>query len=162
LKPFHSAAGATVLALGLAAAGIAPVSSAEAGERKQRQEEQRQQRGQDQRQSQGRRSQEGQASYYGRQFNGRPMANGERCNPNSNSAAHRTLPLGSTAQVTNLQNGRSATVKVEDRGPYSRGRVIDVSPRTADEIGMKNTGHAPVRVTPTDVPERDEGRQAQR
>ena len=97
------------------------------------------------------------------------MANGERFNPNSNSAAHRSLPLGTTAHVTNLQNGRSATVKVEDRGPYARNRFIDVSPRTAEELGMKQAGRAPVRVTPMEVPEkderssgRDEGRQARR
>jgi rare lipoprotein A len=96
------------------------------------------------------------------------MANGERSTPNSNSAAHRSLPLGTTAQVTNLENGRSATVKVEDRGPYARNRVIDLSPRTAEELGMKHAGRAPVRVTPVEVPEgnvrsgRDEGRQARR
>jgi rare lipoprotein A len=83
------------------------------------------------------------------------MANGERFNPGGNSAAHRNLPLGTTAQVTNLQNGRSTTVKVEDRGPYARNRVLDVSPRTAEELGMKRAGHAPVRVTPVEVPERN-------
>ena len=107
------------------------------------------------------RSQQGEASYYGREFNGRRMANGERFDPTSNSAAHRSLPLGTTARVTNLQNGRTATVKVRDRGPYARGRVIDVSPRTADHLGMKHGGVAPVRITPIAVPERDErpGRQ---
>ena len=114
------------------------------------------------RQSQGPSNQEGEASYYGREFNGRQMANGERFNPNSNSAAHRNLPLGTTAQVTNLANGRTATVKVEDRGPYARGRVIDLSPRIADELGMKHAGRAPVRITPIHLPERDEGRPARR
>jgi len=96
------------------------------------------------------------------------MANGERFNPNSNSAAHRTLPLGTKAEVTNLENGRKVTVEVEDRGPYARNRVIDLSPRNAEELGMKHAGHAPVRVTPIEVPERDvrpgrgENRHAQR
>ncbi|HYI83159.1 MAG TPA: septal ring lytic transglycosylase RlpA family protein, partial [Acetobacteraceae bacterium] len=109
-----------------------------------------------------RQSQEGRASYYGLEFNGRKMANGERFNPNSNSAAHRTLPLGTTAKVTNLENGRSVTVKVEDRGPYIRNRVIDLTPRHAEELGMKQAGTAPVRVTPIEVPARGESRQAQR
>ena len=93
------------------------------------------------------------------------MANGERFNQNSDSAAHRNLPLGTTARVENLENGRSATVKVEDRGPYARNRIIDLSPRTAEQLGMKHAGHAPVRVTPIDVPEKDArkgSRQAQR
>lgn len=101
------------------------------------------------------RSQQGEASYYGREFNGRRMANGERFDPASDSAAHRSLPLGTTARVTNLQNGRSTTVKVRDRGPHARGRVIDVSPQAADHLGMKKEGTAPVRVTPLEVPDRD-------
>lgn len=146
--------------LGLAACDRSPIPQAEAAPKQQHQQQSHQQPSQ---QAQGRRpSQEGEASYYGSQFNGRPMANGERFNPNSNSAAHRSLPLGTTAQVTNLENGRTATVKVEDRGPYARNRVIDLSPRTADELGMKHAGHAPVRVTPIDVPEREGNRQARR
>ncbi len=93
------------------------------------------------------------------------MANGRPFRPDSQAAASKTLPLGTTARVTNLENGRTATVKVEDRGPYARNRVIDLSPRTADELGMKKAGTAPVRVTPIEAPERDErvdGRQAQR
>ena len=159
LKPFTFAAAATVLGLGLASCDRAPIAQAEAAPKQQQQLQQpRQQRA----------SHEGEASYYGSQFNGRPMANGEKFNPNSNSAAHRNLPLGTTARVTNLENGRSATVKVDDRGPYARNRVIDLSPRTADELGMKQAGRAPVRVTPLEVPERDvwpgrdEGKQARR
>lgn len=157
LKPCKFAAAVTVLTFGLSACDRSPVPQAEAAPKQQHQ----QQSGQ-------RQSQEGEASYYGRQFNGRQMANGERFNPNSDSAAHRNLPLGTTARVTNLENGRSATVKVEDRGPYARNRIIDLSPRTADELGMKHAGRAPVRVTPIEVPERDErvgrddGRQARR
>ena len=157
LRPFNFAA-ATVLCLGvgLSACDRLPIAQAEAAPKQQQQESQR------------RRSQEGEASYYGPQFNGRKMANGERFNPNSNSAAHRSLPLGTTARVTNLKNGRSVTVKVEDRGPYARNRVIDLSPRSAEELGMKQAGHAPVRVTPVDIPEQDvrlrrgESKQAQR
>lgn len=132
---------ATLLGLGLAACDRGPVSQAEAAPRQQ--------------QSQQRSGQEGEASFYGPQFSGRTMANGERFNPNSDSAAHRSLPLGTTARVTNLENGRSATVKVKDRGPYARGRIIDVSPRVAEDLGMKKAGTAPVRVTPIEVPQRD-------
>lgn len=93
--------------------------------------------------------QRGQASYYHpERFTGRPMANGERFDPNSNSAAHRTLPLGTVAEVTNLENGQTRTVVIEDRGPYVRGRILDVSPRTADELGMREDGVAPVEVRP--------------
>ena len=83
------------------------------------------------------------------------MANGRPFNPNSNVAASRSLPLGTTARVENLENGRTATVKVEDRGPYAKNRIIDLSPRTAEQLGMKQAGHATVRVTPIEVPERD-------
>ncbi|MBD0270628.1 MAG: septal ring lytic transglycosylase RlpA family protein [Acetobacteraceae bacterium] len=165
LKSFNFAAAATVLGLGLgiAACDRAPIPQAEASPRQQQQQQQEAQQKPQQR------PHEGEASFYGSQFNGRKMANGEPFNPNSNSAAHRTLPLGTTAKVTNLENGRSVDVKVEDRGPYARGRVIDLSPRNAEELGMKHAGTAPVRVTPIEVPERDEragpggeGRQAQR
>ncbi|WP_256336856.1 septal ring lytic transglycosylase RlpA family protein [Belnapia rosea] len=102
------------------------------------------------------RQQRGTASYYAQKFNGRRMANGRRFDTRSNSAAHRTLPLGTTARVTNLENGRTAEVKVEDRGPYARNRVIDVSPKTAQDLGMREQGTAPVVVTPVQVPDRDE------
>ncbi|MCO6418071.1 septal ring lytic transglycosylase RlpA family protein [Siccirubricoccus sp. KC 17139] len=105
--------------------------------------------------------QRGRASYYGPRFNGRRMANGARFNPNSNVAAHRSLPLGTRAQVTNLENGRTTEVRVEDRGPYVRGRVIDLTPRTAEELGMRHQGVVPVEVRPIEVPDRDQ-RVAQR
>ena len=98
------------------------------------------------------RPQRGRASYYGRQFNGRRMANGRRFDPRSNSAANRTLPLGTRARVTNLENGRTRTVTIEDRGPHVPGRILDVSPRTAEELGMRDRGVAPVEVVPTDIP----------
>ena len=161
MSPFNFATSATVLGLGLmlSACDRTPIPQAEAAPKQQQQKESQQ------RHPQLGRSQQGEASYYGAQFNGRQMANGERFNPNSNSAAHRSLPLGTMAEVTNLENGRKATVKVEDRGPYVRNRVIDLSPRTAQDLGMKEAGRAPVRVTPVDIPEqeaRNEGRQAQR
>lgn len=94
--------------------------------------------------------QRGQASFYHPQnFTGRPMANGDRFDPNSNAAASRTLPLGTTAQVTNLRTGRTRDVVIEDRGPYVGGRIIDLSPRIAEELGMREAGLAPVEVRPT-------------
>ena len=97
--------------------------------------------------------QRGRASYYGREFTGRRMANGRRFDPRSSSAANRTLPLGTRARVTNLETGRSQTVTIEDRGPRVRGRILDVSPRTAEELGMKERGVAPVEVAPVAVPQ---------
>jgi rare lipoprotein A len=103
------------------------------------------------------RKQKGRASYYASSFNNRKMANGNRFNPNSNVAASKTLPLGTTAKVTNLSNGKSATVKVEDRGPYVDGRVVDVAPKVADELDMKKVGVTPVVVAPIAVPQPDGG-----
>lgn len=99
--------------------------------------------------------QRGKASYYSSKFNGRRMANGERFNPNSNNAAHKTLPLGTTARVTNLENGRTAEVTVQDRGPYRGGRIMDVSPKTAQQLDMKKDGTAAVVVEPIRVPDGD-------
>jgi rare lipoprotein A len=99
------------------------------------------------------RIQRGRASYYGREFNGRPMANGRPFRPNSQSAASKSLPLGTTARVTNLQNGRSTTVRVEDRGPYVPGRTLDVSPQAAQQLGMQRDGVATVDITPVQVPQ---------
>jgi rare lipoprotein A len=91
--------------------------------------------------------QRGQASFYHpHRFTGRPMANGERFDPNSNSAAHRTLPFGTIALVTNLRTGESREVVIEDRGPHVRGRIIDLSPRVAEELGMLQAGVAPVEI----------------
>lgn len=95
----------------------------------------------------------GKASYYGPEFAGRTMANGRRFDPRSNSVAHRTLPLGTTVLVTNLGNGRAATATVEDRGPFVRGRIIDLSPRLAEHLGMKQEGVAPVEVVPVELAE---------
>ena len=78
-----------------------------------------------------------------------------RFDAGSNSAASRTLPLGTTARVTNTETGRSTTVEIEDRGPYARGRILDVSPRAAQELGMKRDGTARVEIAPVEVPQRD-------
>ena len=101
------------------------------------------------------RKRSGRASYFAHQFANRKMADGNRFNPNSNAAASKTLPLGTTAKVTNLSNGRTATVKVEDRGPYRAERVVDLAPKVADQLGMKQTGVAPVVVAPIVVPQPD-------
>jgi rare lipoprotein A len=82
------------------------------------------------------RKQSGKASYYASKFAGRKMADGTPMLPDSNNAAHRTLPFGTTARVTNLDTGVSATVVIRDRGPHVRGRIIDLSPSTAREIGI--------------------------
>ncbi|TPG52417.1 septal ring lytic transglycosylase RlpA family protein [Roseomonas nepalensis] len=95
----------------------------------------------------------GQASYYGPEFTGRKMANGRRFDPASISVAHRTLPFGTQVLVTHLGNGRSAMATVEDRGPFIRGRIIDLSPRLAERLGMKTEGVAPVEVRPVEVAE---------
>ena len=95
----------------------------------------------------------GDASYYGPEFNGRRMANGRRFDPRSTSVAHRTLPFGTKVLVTNLGNGRSATATVEDRGPFVRGRIIDLSPRLAEHLGMIVQGVAPVEVRPVELAE---------
>lgn len=90
--------------------------------------------------------QTGVASYYGGMFNGRKTANGEIFNENSYTAAHKTLALGSYALVTNLRNGRKVIVKINDRGPFSHARIIDLSKGAAREIGMIHSGVARVRV----------------
>lgn len=94
----------------------------------------------------------GKASYYSRKFSGKKMANGERLDPSSNDAASKALPLGTTAKVTNLETDQSAVVVVKDRGPYVPGRIIDVTPSTADKLGMKKDGVTPVEVQPLKLP----------
>jgi rare lipoprotein A len=95
----------------------------------------------------------GKASYYAQRFAGRRMANGEPMRPQSNNAASRTLPLGTHALVTNLENGRAAEVVIKDRGPYTGDRIIDLSPATAEVLGMVDDGVATVKVVPLYVPE---------
>ena len=99
------------------------------------------------------RKRRGNASYYAPQFFGKRMANGARMNPRGNNAASRTLPLGTVAKVTNITTGRSAIIKIEDRGPYIKGRIIDLSPSTARKIEITTRiGVAKVVVAPIAVP----------
>lgn len=99
------------------------------------------------------RKRRGNASYYARQFFGKPMANGAPMNPRGNNAASRTLPLGTVAKVTNVATGKSAIIKIEDRGPYIKGRIVDLSPSTAHKIGItRRIGVAKVVVAPIAVP----------
>ncbi len=88
----------------------------------------------------------GNASWYGGDFHGKLTANGEVYDPNAMTAAHPTLPLPSTVRVTNLRNGRIAIVRVNDRGPFSKDRVIDVSERAAQELGFKDQGTTKVYI----------------
>jgi rare lipoprotein A len=88
----------------------------------------------------------GMASWYGDDFHGRYTANGEIFDMNSISAAHPTLPLPSYVRVTNLSNGRSIVVRVNDRGPYARDRLIDVSVKTAELLGFHGHGVTRVKV----------------
>jgi rare lipoprotein A len=86
------------------------------------------------------------ASWYGNKFHGNRTANGEAFDMNTISAAHRTLPLPSMVRVTNLENGRALNVRVNDRGPFARGRIIDLSRRAAQLLGFEQKGTAMVRV----------------
>lgn len=83
------------------------------------------------------------------------MADGTPMNPKADIAASKTLPLGTKARVTNLENGKSATVTIRDRGPYVAGRIVDVSPKVAEKLDMKEAGVAPVVVAPIAVPQAD-------
>jgi len=86
------------------------------------------------------------ASWYGHDFHGKLTANGEQYNMDALTAAHRTLPLPTIVRVTNLENGKSLRLRVNDRGPYARGRIIDVSRRAAELLGFQKNGTARVRV----------------
>jgi len=86
------------------------------------------------------------ASWYGKDFHGRPTASGEIYNMYRLTAAHRLLPLGTIARVTNLKNGRSVVVKINDRGPFVDGRIIDLSYKAALKLGMVEDGLAPVEI----------------
>lgn len=86
------------------------------------------------------------ASWYGPGFHGNRTANGERYNQWDFTAAHRSLPFGTRVKVTNLSNGRSVVVRVNDDGPHVPGRVIDLSRGAAERIGMVSSGVAPVRL----------------
>lgn len=88
----------------------------------------------------------GSASYYAAKFDGRRTASGERFDNSAMTAAHRTLPFGSRVRVTNPANGRSVVVRINDRGPFTRGRMIDVSRAAADALGLVTRGHGMVEL----------------
>lgn len=98
-------------------------------------------------------SAKGYASWYGPGFHGRKTANGERYNQNKMTAAHKKLPFGTKVKVTNLNNNKSVIVRINDRGPYVRGRIIDVSKKAAKELAMLGSGTAPVRIETLEVVE---------
>lgn len=91
-------------------------------------------------------SEVGTASWYGKDFHAKKTANGEKYDMNSLTAAHRTLPLPSIVKVTNLENGRSLVLRVNDRGPYAKNRIIDVSKRASQLLGFFTQGTTKVRV----------------
>lgn len=86
------------------------------------------------------------ASYYGQGHHGRRTASGERFNRNALTAAHRRLPFGTRVRVVNVLNGRQVVVRINDRGPFVRGRNIDVSEGAARALGFIGRGHTPVRI----------------
>jgi rare lipoprotein A len=92
------------------------------------------------------RRESGWCSYYGREFFHRRTASGERMDPNRLTAAHRTLPFGTRVRVTNLDNGRRVVVRINDRGPFKKGRVLDVTPAAARQLGFADAGLAHVRL----------------
>lgn len=96
-------------------------------------------------------TQVGLASWYGPHFHGNRTADGERFNMNALTAAHRTLPFDSYVRVTDLANGRSVVVRVNDRGPYEAHRIIDLSARAARDLGITHDGTARVRVELVDA-----------
>jgi rare lipoprotein A len=88
----------------------------------------------------------GYASWYGTEMAGKPTGNGETFNPDGISAAHRTLPMPSFVEVTNLDTGRTILVRINDRGPFARDRILDLSLGAARQLGVEGQGHFPVRV----------------
>ncbi len=98
--------------------------------------------------------QTGIASWYGPKFHGRLTASGERFDMHALTAAHRMLPLGSLVRVVNLDNGRSVVVRINDRGPFAKGRIIDLSYAAAQKLGMIRQGTARVRLELIQAPKR--------
>ncbi|MBA2777703.1 septal ring lytic transglycosylase RlpA family protein [Billgrantia kenyensis] len=91
---------------------------------------------------------QGLASFYADRYHGRQTASGERHDRNALTAAHRSLPFGTTVRVTRLDNGSETVVRINDRGPFVRGRVIDLSRRAAEELDMIGPGVVEVRLSP--------------
>ena len=95
----------------------------------------------------------GKASIFAKRFAGRKMADGSKMDPQGDNAASRTLPLGTTAKVTHLETGQSAIITIQDRGPYVKGRIVDLSPSTAQKLGIApHQGVATVQIEPIAVP----------
>mgnify|MGYP001551689512 CR=1 FL=1 len=88
----------------------------------------------------------GQASWYGPGFNGKPTASGEKFDMHKLTAAHKKLPFGTKVRVTNLNNNKRVIVRINDRGPFKKGRVIDLSKKAAMQIDMINDGVVPVKL----------------
>ena len=99
--------------------------------------------------------QSGLASYYSVQHPHQKTASGAPLNPQAMTAASRTLPLGTRAKVINTENGKAALVTVNDRGPFVKDRILDVSPKAADRLGLKSDGVSHVEIKPLDVPQSD-------
>jgi len=91
-------------------------------------------------------AEKGKACWYGAEYQGKRTASGEVFDMNKLTAAHRKLPFGTIVRVKNLQNGRTVKVRINDRGPFTRGRIIDLSKAAAAEIGMISGGVVPVRI----------------
>lgn len=104
-------------------------------------------------------TQRGAASFYAEQFAGRLTANGERFNPNAYTAAHRTLPFGSIVRVIYEKTGDWVLVRINDRGPYAKGRIIDLSRRAATRLSMLHDGVVRVRL---EVLERGDGKRVKK
>ncbi|MCD5993273.1 septal ring lytic transglycosylase RlpA family protein [Pseudomonas sp. CDFA 602] len=92
----------------------------------------------------------GRASYYGARHHGNRTASGEPFNQNALTAAHRQLPFGTRVKVTNVDNNKTVVVRINDRGPHTRGRLIDVSREAAEQLGMLRSGTATVRIQSLD------------
>ncbi len=90
--------------------------------------------------------QKGEASWYGPGFNGKKTASGEIFDMNKLTAAHKKLAFGTKVRVTNLNNNKSVIVRINDRGPYKKGRIIDLSKKAAEKIGLVQSGVAPVKI----------------
>jgi len=91
-------------------------------------------------------AEEGSASYYADSLSGNPTASGEPYDKNALTAAHRTLAFDTMVQVTNLDNGKSVVVRINDRGPHAKNRIIDVSGAAAKQLGLMDSGSAKVRL----------------
>lgn len=91
-------------------------------------------------------SQQGEISYYAEKFHGRRTASGKRFDKNAFTAAHRSLPFGTKVEVTNLANGKTVIVEINDRGPYSEDRILDLSPAAARKIGLIGRGTVEAKI----------------